>query len=100
MGMYVCNGCFEKHGLTMAFGVPHFNTCECCKAPHEWVNFTWDITRFGPPIAEQLLELKAKRELVQKIHDAGGTVLAEPLLDKTGEINPKCAEKLLEWLEL
>jgi hypothetical protein len=61
MGMYVCNDCFEKHQLAPAFGMPHYNECECCHKPSQWVNFTWSITRFGPPIEEQLKELKEFR---------------------------------------
>lgn len=76
MGMYVCNNCFEKHGLTPDFGLPHTNDCECCKTPDQWVNFTWDLTRFGASVADQLKQLSA-RSPIPALPAARGAVQGE-----------------------
>ena len=37
--------------------------------------------------------------IARKIKEMGGTILLEPLLDSSGEINPKCADELFDALE-
>lgn len=55
MGMYVCQPCADKYGLSLGGGMPHFGFCETCQNFQEtvWVMWTSDFTRFGPPISEQ-----------------------------------------------
>lgn len=61
MGMYACNDCFDRHDLTPAYGIAHTGWCEVCQRPHQWVNFTWSVSRFDGPVGAQLWFMKAWR---------------------------------------
>lgn len=60
MGMYVCLPCIEEHALEPSGGISAqgYGICEVCHKDRVWRNFTWDLTRFGAPVEEQLKKHK------------------------------------------
>ena len=58
MGMYVCLEHLERYELRPSFGSGYLQ-CEIClplsgDQTEKWTNFTWDLTRLGERVPDQL----------------------------------------------
>jgi hypothetical protein len=57
-----------------------------------------DVRKWVHQMEEEDREARARKDLVDKIYDAGGMVLRTPLLNDDGTLNEKTCDDLLDLL--